>query len=64
MGLTIQQLFAGLLKLSNDIGAIEATDTYHDENGNLWEVYHITANGNNYQVTYINGEYANTEREV
>lgn len=62
--MTIQQLFAGLLKLSNDIGAIETTDTYHDEYGNLWEVYHITANGNTYKVTYINGDYANTEREV
>ena len=62
--MTIRELFTGLLKLSNDIGAIETTDTYHDENGDLREVYHITANGNKYKVTYINGEYANTEREV
>ncbi len=62
--MTIQQLFAGLLKLSNDIGAITETESNYDEYGNLWEYYHITANGNNYIVTYINGEYAHTEREV
>lgn len=62
--MTINELFAGLLQLSNNIGVIDSKDEYHDENGNLWEVYHISANGNNYRVTYINGQYEHVEREV